>query len=96
MPGIAKSREQKRARRHLRVRKKVTGTPERPRLVIFRSLKHITAQLGLVIGFLIHEVQEFTIIVQVLHLIGFHADVFHSSSSPPARNRCFAIASHVA
>jgi large subunit ribosomal protein L18 len=45
MPGIAKSREQKRTRRHLRVRKKVTGTPERPRLVIFRSLKHITAQL---------------------------------------------------
>ena len=45
MPGIAKSREQKRSRRHLRVRKKVSGTPERPRLVIFRSLKHITAQL---------------------------------------------------
>ena len=27
------------------MRKKVTGTAERPRLVIFRSLKHITAQL---------------------------------------------------
>jgi large subunit ribosomal protein L18 len=27
------------------VRKKVRGTQERPRLVIFRSLKHITAQL---------------------------------------------------
>jgi large subunit ribosomal protein L18 len=40
-----KSREEKRYRRHLRVRKKVTGTTERPRLVIFRSLKHITAQL---------------------------------------------------
>ena len=34
-----------RKRRHLRVRKKVTGTPERPRLVIFRSLKHIYAHL---------------------------------------------------
>ena len=32
-------------RRHLRVRKKVQGTAERPRLVVFRSLKHITAQL---------------------------------------------------
>jgi large subunit ribosomal protein L18 len=32
-------------RRHLRVRKKVTGTPERPRLVIFRSNKHIYAHL---------------------------------------------------
>jgi len=34
-----------RQRRHLRVRKKVTGTEERPRLVVFRSLKHIYAQL---------------------------------------------------
>ena len=40
-----KSREEKRYSRHLRVRKKVTGTADRPRLVIFRSLKHITAQL---------------------------------------------------
>ena len=34
-----------RARRHLRVRKKVRGTPERPRLVVTRSLKHIVAQI---------------------------------------------------
>ena len=34
-----------RMRRHLRVRKKVEGTTERPRLVVFRSLKHIYAQL---------------------------------------------------
>ena len=45
MPAIPKTREQQRNRRHLRVRKKVTGTMERPRLVVFRSLKHITAQL---------------------------------------------------
>ena len=45
MPAIPKTREQQRFRRHLRVRKKVTGTAERPRLVIFRSLKHISAQL---------------------------------------------------
>jgi large subunit ribosomal protein L18 len=31
--------------RHLRVRKKVEGTPDRPRLVVYRSLKHIYAQL---------------------------------------------------
>src|SRR3569623_587244 len=43
--AIPKSRDQKRARRHLRVRKTVQGTAERPRLVVFRSLKHITAQL---------------------------------------------------
>jgi len=39
------TREARRYRRHLRVRKRVQGTAERPRLVIFRSLKHISAQL---------------------------------------------------
>lgn len=34
-----------RKRRHLRVRKKAFGTPERPRLVVFRSLKHMYAQV---------------------------------------------------
>ena len=43
--GIPKTRADKRARRHLRVRKRVSGTPERPRLVVYRSLKHIYAQL---------------------------------------------------
>jgi large subunit ribosomal protein L18 len=33
------------ARRHRRVRKKVVGTGERPRLCVYRSLKHIYAQL---------------------------------------------------
>ncbi len=32
-------------RRHLRVRRKVVGTPERPRLSVFRSLKHINCQV---------------------------------------------------
>jgi large subunit ribosomal protein L18 len=39
------TRQELRARRHLRVRKKVAGTAQRPRLVVFRSLKHIYAQL---------------------------------------------------
>ena len=34
-----------RARRHFRVRKNVNGTAERPRLVVTRSLRHITAQI---------------------------------------------------
>ncbi|NPB03282.1 MAG: 50S ribosomal protein L18 [Thermotogae bacterium] len=38
-------RAKRRARRHLRVRKKVEGTPERPRLVVFRSNRHIYAQI---------------------------------------------------
>ncbi len=40
-----KTRTQLRYRRHLRVRSKISGTAERPRLVVFRSLKHIYAQL---------------------------------------------------
>jgi large subunit ribosomal protein L18 len=40
-----RTRQELRHRRHLRVRKKVTGTAERPRLAVFRSLKHIYAQL---------------------------------------------------
>lgn len=34
-----------RLRRHIRVRKRVSGTPERPRLDVFRSLRHIEAQI---------------------------------------------------
>ncbi len=40
-----RSADEHRRRRHLRVRQKVRGTAERPRLVVFRSLKHIYAQL---------------------------------------------------
>ena len=42
-----KDREKRlaRKRRHLRVRKKVWGTAERPRLNVFRSLNHIYAQI---------------------------------------------------
>jgi large subunit ribosomal protein L18 len=38
-------KQQLRQRRHLRIRKKVSGTQERPRLSVFRSQKHIQAQL---------------------------------------------------
>jgi large subunit ribosomal protein L18 len=38
-------RAEGRARRHMHVRKNVTGTPERPRLNVFRSHKHIYAQV---------------------------------------------------
>ncbi|MDP2874065.1 MAG: 50S ribosomal protein L18 [bacterium] len=42
---IIKVNQDKRAKRHLRVRSKISGTSNRPRLVVFRSLKHISAQL---------------------------------------------------
>ena len=41
----AVKRRQARLRRQKRVRKKVLGIPERPRLCVFRSSKHIYAQL---------------------------------------------------
>ncbi len=40
-----RTRHERRYRRHLRVRQRVTGTAGRPRLVVFRSLKHVYAQL---------------------------------------------------
>ena len=40
-----KTGHERRLKRHMRIRNKIAGTPERPRLVVFRSLKHIYAQL---------------------------------------------------
>jgi large subunit ribosomal protein L18 len=52
---ITKSDKNKaRLKRHLRVRKKINGTTARPRLSVFRSSKHIYAQL-------IDDVQGITI-----------------------------------
>ena len=41
----AKKKHAGRKRRHVRVRKKVSGTSERPRLAVFRSNRHVYAQL---------------------------------------------------
>ncbi|MFC2433454.1 MAG: 50S ribosomal protein L18 [Peptidiphaga sp.] len=40
-----KGKHVSRARRHFRLRKKVAGTPERPRLVVSRSNRHMMAQI---------------------------------------------------
>ncbi len=40
-----RDRNEARQRRHLRIRRAVQGTPERPRLSVFRSLAHIYAQV---------------------------------------------------
>ena len=40
-----KARKGRRVMRHARVRRKVKGTPERPRLAVFRSLNHVYAQV---------------------------------------------------
>jgi large subunit ribosomal protein L18 len=53
MPEI--DRRVARLRRHRRVRKHVVGTPERPRLNVFRSLRHIYAQV-------IDDSQEHTLV----------------------------------
>jgi large subunit ribosomal protein L18 len=41
----AKTKRQARVRRHVRVRRKISGTAERPRLAVYRSNRHIYAQL---------------------------------------------------
>ena len=38
-------RKGRRIMRHVRLRQKVKGTPERPRLAVFRSLNHVSAQI---------------------------------------------------
>ena len=43
--GAGKGTDAARKRRHLRVRKNVVGSPERPRLVVSRSTRHIVAQI---------------------------------------------------
>jgi large subunit ribosomal protein L18 len=45
MTDIAKQRRDSRLRRHGRVRKKISGTPERPRLAVYRSNKHLSLQV---------------------------------------------------
>ena len=45
MSSSAQKQREARIRRHHRVRKKVRGTAARPRLAVFRSNKHITAQV---------------------------------------------------
>jgi large subunit ribosomal protein L18 len=45
MSNIAKIRRESRLRRHRRVRKKIHGTAERPRLAVHRTNKHFNMQL---------------------------------------------------
>ncbi len=49
------TRKQATHRRHRRIRRKVKGTPERPRLAVFRSNQHIYAQV-------IDDVQQHTLV----------------------------------
>lgn len=43
--STAKHKREARIRRHVRVRKRVRGSAERPRLAVFRSNKHISVQV---------------------------------------------------
>jgi large subunit ribosomal protein L18 len=45
MSNNAKERREARIRRHRRVRKKIVGTSQRPRLAVFRSNKHLVLQV---------------------------------------------------
>jgi large subunit ribosomal protein L18 len=43
--SVYKTKKEKRVRRHMRSRQKISGTAERPRLAVFFSQKHIHSQL---------------------------------------------------
>jgi len=43
--GVSASRRVAKARRHFRLRKKVAGSAERPRLIVTRSARHLFAQV---------------------------------------------------
>jgi large subunit ribosomal protein L18 len=45
MPASSKAVRNRRERRHRSIRKKLSGTPERPRLNVFRSSAHVYVQL---------------------------------------------------
>ena len=45
MSRVAQKRRESRTARHTRVRKKIHGTAERPRLAVYRSNKHVVAQV---------------------------------------------------
>ncbi len=53
-----------RLKRHKRVRAKISGTSERPRLCVYRSLNHITAQI-------IDDVKGVTLVSASTHEKGF-------------------------
>jgi large subunit ribosomal protein L18 len=42
---MARSTRELRVRRHARIRRRLSGTPERPRVAVSRSNKHISAQI---------------------------------------------------
>ena len=42
---LNKNRARKRVKRHARIRQKIWGTAERPRLVVFRSLRNLEGQI---------------------------------------------------
>ncbi len=45
MTTAAGTKRRQRVRRHARVRKEISGKPDRPRLAVFRSARHISAQV---------------------------------------------------
>jgi len=42
---MASKKEESRLKRHRRIRMKMTGTPEKPRILVYRSLKNMSAQV---------------------------------------------------
>lgn len=69
---------QQRYKRHKRIKKKVAGTKEIPRLVVFRSLKHIYASL-------IDDINRRTILTVSTLLKKGDGSIFHSEKDGKSR-----------
>ena len=85
MKAIKKKRRNLK-RRHLRVRRTVSGTPERPRLVVFRSLAHIYAQI-------VDDTTRKTLVAANTRQSGVRGDLPRTSNTEAAKAVGKAIAS---
>ena len=84
-----KTKEEIRAKRHARVRKNIFGTPERPRLCVYRSNKNISCQI-------IDDVNGVTLAAASSLDKEFKADVAYGGNKEAAKKVGEAIAKRAA
>jgi len=72
------TRKERLRKRHVHIRKRVSGTPERPRLLVRRSLRHMEASL-------IDDIGGHTILSVTTKAAGFASDTKESKSAQASR-----------